>query len=99
MLVREHRRLAEVHPDALRHALAPLLDVLAAELDAAARAGVVVTTDPARDAQTIFGLVLEGINDVTTGRADPLEHAGYLWQFCFNGLHARADTSKDPGGS
>lgn len=99
VLVREHRRLGQDHPDDMRHALAPLLDLLAAEIGSAAGAGMVESVDPDRDAQTIFALVLEGIHDVTIGRADPLERAAYLWQFCFDGLRGPAERSMDPGGN
>ena len=95
VLVHEHRRLEEDRPDELRHALAPLLSLLAAELDAAGRAGVIAGTDPVRDAHTVFGLVLGGIHDVTLGRTEPLAEAEYLWRFCFDGL--RRSTTSAPG--
>jgi AcrR family transcriptional regulator len=85
LLVREHRRLAEGHPAELRAALAPLIDMLAAEL-AAAGPSERVGGDPSRAAETIFGVLLSGINDVTLGRAEPREVAVYLWQFCWAGV-------------
>jgi len=81
MLVQEHRRLAEERPEALRAALAPMVEPLAIEIARAVQEGAAVSSDPARDAQTIFVLVLEGIHEVGLGRADPLEQAAYLWQF------------------
>jgi hypothetical protein len=84
--VQEHRRLSEQRPDDLHRALAPLVDLLADEIRRAAAAGAARSTDPARDAQTVFGLVLEGVHDVTLGRAEPLDHADYLWRFCWSGL-------------
>ena len=86
VLVREHRRLSEQRPDELANALAPMIDVLAVELESAAAAGVVVSIDPRRDAQSVFTLVLEGIYDVALGRAEPREEATYLWGFCQRGL-------------
>jgi AcrR family transcriptional regulator len=86
VLVREHRRLSEQRPEEMRSALAPLIDLLAAELDTASRAGVAGSREPAREAQTVFALLLEGIHDVTIGRAQPLEEAAYLWWFCSSGL-------------
>jgi len=86
VLVREHRRLSEQRPDELARALAPMIDVLAIELERAAAAGVIVSSDPRRDAQTVFTLVLEGIYDVALGRAEPLEEATYLWGFCQRAL-------------
>jgi AcrR family transcriptional regulator len=88
VLVREHRRLAEDRPATLRQALSPLIDLLAAEIAAASGAGVAASTDPARDASTLFALLLAGIHDVTVG-AEPDDVAGHLWRFCWNGLQAR----------
>ena len=82
VLVREHRRLSEAHPDELARAIAPMVDVLIAQVSAAANAGAVSSDDPIRDAATIFALVLEGIHDVTLGRVDALDQAEYLWRFC-----------------
>jgi len=89
VLVQEHRRLSEQRPDELRRALAPMIDLLAGELAAASTAGVVAPTNHERDAQTVFGLVLEGVHDVTLGRAEALDQAEYLWRFCWRGLHGR----------
>jgi AcrR family transcriptional regulator len=91
VLVQEHRRLAEERPESLRAALAPMVDVLAAEIAHATESGVARSSDPARDAQTIFVLVLEGIHEVALGRAEPLEQASYLWRFCAAALRL------DPG--
>jgi AcrR family transcriptional regulator len=86
LLVREHRRLSEDFPEELRGALAPMVDLLARELTRAAEAGVVRTDDAGRDAQTIFGLLLSAIHDLTMGRGDARELASYVWNFCWNGL-------------
>ena len=96
VLVREQRRLSEDRPDDLRRALAPLLDLLSGEIARAASTDAVVTADPARDAETIFALVLEGIHDVTLGRAEPLEQAAYLWRFCRDGLRTSRTDERDP---
>lgn len=78
VLVREHRRLAEHHPDALDAALAPLTTLLA---------GLIDTTDPKRDAHTLFGVLIGGIHEVVLGRVDdPAELAEYLYRFCTRGL-------------
>jgi AcrR family transcriptional regulator len=81
VLVREHRRLSEARPDELRRALAPMVDLLAREI-----ASAVATPDPARDAHTVFALVLEGIHEVTLGRVEPIDEATYLWRFCGSAL-------------
>ncbi|MGO9876108.1 MAG: TetR/AcrR family transcriptional regulator [Acidimicrobiia bacterium] len=82
VLVREHRRLCEQYPLELRVALAPLVELLAEHIAAATD-----THDPRRDAETMFRVILAGIDDVVVGRvADADEQAEYLWQFCWGGL-------------
>jgi AcrR family transcriptional regulator len=91
VLVREHRRLGETRPDDLRVALAPLVDMLAGELAAAADVGLARTPDPARDAEVVFRVLLAGIHEVTLGRRDPAEEAADLWRLCWSGLGTRSD--------
>jgi AcrR family transcriptional regulator len=82
VLVREHRRLSEHYPLELQVALAPLVELLAEHIAAAT-----TTPDPRRDGETMFRVILQGIDDVVVGRvADPQEHAEYLWNFCWGGL-------------
>jgi len=77
VLVRERRRLIESHDAELRDALAPLVDLLARNID---------SDDPKRDASTMFAVLLEGINDIVVGRvADVSELADYLYSFCTTG--------------
>jgi AcrR family transcriptional regulator len=90
VLVREHRRLGEERPDDLRAALAPLVDLLAGELAGAATVGHANTPDPRRDAETVFGLLLAGVHEVTLGRRDPYDAAADLWRLCWSGLGATA---------
>lgn len=81
VLVREHRRLAETRPDELDAAVAPLVDLLRAELAAAG------DTDPAGTARHVFGLTLLTIGDVELGRVDDLDAAvDSLWRFCWGGI-------------
>ena len=86
VLVREHRRLSEHYPLELRVALAPLVELLAEHIAAATD-----TDDPRRDAETMFRVILAGIDDVVVGRVtDSDEQAEYLWRFCWGGLaHGR----------
>ena len=78
VLVREHRRLTEFHDAELRDALAPLVDLLAHDID---------SDDPKRDARTMFVVLLDGIHDVVVGRVtDADELARYLERFCTNGI-------------
>lgn len=95
VLVREHRRLSEARPDTMRAALAPLIRLLEQQIADATAASECASKDPARDAETIFALVLEGIFDVALGRAEPREEAEYLWGFCWAGL-SRATERGDP---
>jgi AcrR family transcriptional regulator len=87
VLIREHRRLAESRPEELNRALAPLIEVLAAEVHGAVDAGVARPCDPHRVARTMFALVLEAIHDVVLGRAEPLAEAKFVWTFCWHGVH------------
>lgn len=78
ILVREHRRLSDVDPLGLDHALAPLTDLLAE---------LIGTEEARRDAHTMLGVLIAGIHDVLSGRvSDPPEHARYLYRFCTRGL-------------
>jgi AcrR family transcriptional regulator len=94
VIVREHRRLAEDHPVEMRAALAPLIDMLGAEL-AAAGLPDWVNRDPSRAAETVFGVLLSGINDVALGRTEPREVAAYLWRFCWAGLRGEPSGRDD----
>jgi AcrR family transcriptional regulator len=85
VLSREHRRLSEHYPLELRVALAPLVELLADHIAAAT-----ATPDSLRDAETMFRILLQGIDDVVVRRvADAREQAEYLWQFCWQGLGGR----------
>lgn len=94
VLVREHRRLGEAQPDRLAVALGPFVDLLTRELERAAEAGVARRRDPARDAWTIFDLVLVKIHELAVavpGGASPelaQRTAAYVWSFCWSGLGA-----------
>jgi AcrR family transcriptional regulator len=98
LLVREHRRLSDSRPEDLRRALAPMIDVLAAEIEHAASTGAVESLDPQREARAVFALVLDGIHDVARGEAEPLDEAAFVWQFCWAGLRGAFDepTHADP---
>lgn len=93
VLVTEHRRLFEERTDDLRAALDPIVRVVARTIDDARRHGLVVSESPARDAETVFSLVLDGIHAVTLGWADPRERAEYLWGFCGRALSALEPSS------
>jgi AcrR family transcriptional regulator len=86
VLVGEHRRLSEERPDDLDAALVSLVGLLEHEITAAADAGAIEVDDPARATATVFGVLLNGVHDVTVRGADPLAVGEQLWQFCWNGL-------------
>jgi AcrR family transcriptional regulator len=96
VLVREHRRLSEEHPDELDVALASIVDVLVDEIRAADAAGAIRATDPVRDAHATFALVLTGVHDVTLGRVAPLDVAAHVWRFVWRGLGGREDIKEEP---
>jgi AcrR family transcriptional regulator len=82
VLVREYRRLSERYPLELRVALAPLIELIAQHIAAATS-----SDDARRDAETMFRILLQGIDDVIVGRvADAAELGEYLWKFCWQGL-------------
>ena len=83
-LVREHLRLAESHPEELRGVLEPFVDVFEREVAAAQAAGTVRPGDPARDARTLFHLVVSHLHALICHQIDetPTEVAEYLWAFC-----------------
>jgi AcrR family transcriptional regulator len=81
VLVQEHRRLAERRPEELEAALAPLVELLAE------------IAGDARDARTVFGLVLSGLHDVVAlDRGEPRATARYLAGFAGHALD-RAGTA------
>ncbi len=108
VLVREHDRLAESHPDQLAAALAPLLAPLVAALADAMAAGRVRSGDPDRDAGTVLDVVLAQIHrlvpplapidDAAERAARVAETARYAREFCWAGLVAPAPDDGPPGG-
>jgi len=74
VLVQEHRRLAEARTGELDAALAPLVDMLTE------------IVGDARDARTVFGLILSGLHDVALGRTDAGDAVEYLCRFCAGAL-------------
>lgn len=81
VLVREHRRLSVERPADLAAALAPLVDLLEEEI----AAGTAVA-DPARTAEIVFAVLLDGLADVTLAGRDSKEVASTVWQFVAGGL-------------
>jgi len=86
VLVRQYRRLGSDRPRELAAALAPLVDLLEAEIEAAASVGAARPGDPARAAEIVFGLLLDGLADVTLSGRDSAEVAASVWHFVAGGL-------------
>jgi AcrR family transcriptional regulator len=88
VLMREQRRLSELSPQKMRGALAPFLELLEAEMAAAAAAGVIRSGDFERDALMVFDVVLSMMHQVVFGQnaLQPAEAGDYVWNFCWSGL-------------
>src|SRR5205814_8716591 len=82
VLVREHRRLSVERPADLKAALAPLVELLEEEIAAARRPSL----DPARSAEIVFAVLLDGLADVTLAGRDSKEVVTSVWQFVAGGL-------------
>ncbi|MCZ7529750.1 MAG: TetR/AcrR family transcriptional regulator [Acidimicrobiia bacterium] len=99
LLVREFLRLGETHPDELRVALAPMVDLLEVEMRSAAAAREIRAVDH-DDAVVVFTLVLAHVHasvlftsDDTSGDGeDSAASAERLWGFCRSGLLPGSDT-------
>jgi AcrR family transcriptional regulator len=83
LLASEHLRLGNVRPDELRAALAPLIDLIDAELTAAAATGDVRPVDR-HDAVVLFTTALAHVHArlLFAPDDDPAVAAERLWAFC-----------------
>lgn len=83
-LVREHLRLAESRPAELRSVLAPFVELFTRELGHAQSAGALRGGDPAKDARTLFHLVISHLHALVCHQIDdpPDQVAEDLWAFC-----------------
>lgn len=83
-LVAEHLRLVQSRPADLTAVLAPLVQLIEAELEAAARRGEIHSEDPATDARTVFHLVLSHLHALVWHQIDddPAMVSDRLWDFC-----------------
>jgi AcrR family transcriptional regulator len=84
VLVREHLRLSREHPAAMNQALAPLIDLLTGEIEAAAAKGAIRPDADRRDAVVVFNVVLAHVNAVVLGQLGDgrEETVRLLWRFC-----------------
>ena len=87
LLVREHLRLGESHPDEMRAALTPLVDFLELELRAASAAGDIREVDR-NDAILVFSLILSHVHMAIlfSPHEDPGAGSARLWAFCLAAL-------------
>jgi AcrR family transcriptional regulator len=83
-LVAEHLRLAQRRPADLTAVLAPLVQLIQAELEGAAQRGEIRSEDPAADARTVFHLVLSHLHALVWHQIDddPAMVSERLWAFC-----------------
>jgi TetR/AcrR family transcriptional regulator len=98
-LSRERDRLGDLFPAETQAATDQLVDVLRAELDSAARAGLATPVHPERDATAIYHLWTTELRDLwRAGRFDEVEDAAdYLWRLCCRFLRIPADPERPAG--
>lgn len=94
-LSREHLRLAESRAADLQAALAPLVELIAQQLADGMAAGVVRQTDPRRLATLVYNLVSTTVHSALlaegsahSGRAQRLQLADNIWEFCHGGIRS-----------
>jgi AcrR family transcriptional regulator len=90
VLVRQYRRLGTDRPRELAAALGPLVELLERQIDAAAATGAASPGDPARAAEIVFALLLDGLADVTLAGRESGEVAASVWCFVAGGLRIDA---------
>lgn len=90
---REHLRLAESRPDELRQAVAPTVDLMAEQIEAAMAAGRIGPGDPAELAVLVHNLVSSTIHSALLGEPgreyDAARTTALVWEFCRRGLAER----------
>lgn len=94
-MTREHRRLAEVRPNDLQQALAPLIGVIAEQLALGMERGVIRDADPDALATLVHNLVaatvhaslLAGISDAER-EEESVRAAAAVWEFCLRAVRA-----------
>lgn len=97
LLVQEHVRLGASHPDEMRAAVEPLVDLLDAQLAAAAAAGEIRPVDR-HDAILVFSLILSHVHmAVLFGPTEePYTGSAQLWEFCLAALAPGGRPTNDP---
>jgi AcrR family transcriptional regulator len=83
-LVAEHLRLAQRRPADLSAVLSPFVELIEAEVRAAAGRGEIASSDPGADARTVFHLVLSHLHALVWHQIedDPAVLSQRLWEFC-----------------
>lgn len=87
----EHWRLLQLFPDEVSRATRPFVDMVARELEAARRAGLLASPDVQRDAEFLSMLVMSVFHHHAFAPKDePVEEiAESLWRFCLAGIGGR----------
>jgi AcrR family transcriptional regulator len=94
-LSREHLRLAEARPAELQQAIAPLVDLIRAQLNDGMRAGAVRISNAEQMAMMVYNLVSTTVHgqviseeQSTALLADRVSLADDIWQFCHRAIAA-----------
>ena len=89
-VMREYFRLAQHHSEQVEQVLTPFVDLLAAELEAAAAEGAVRLRDARRDATAIFLLTVSHVCPLVMAdeHTDPEETARFVAEFCLSAVGA-----------
>jgi AcrR family transcriptional regulator len=88
LVMREYFRLAQDHGEQVEHVLAPFVDLLTTELEAAQEQGALQLTDARRDAAAVFLLAVSHLCPLVLSDAhsDPSLTAHYVADFCIRAL-------------
>ena len=90
LVMREYFRLSQAHSDQVEHVLRPFVDLLAAELEAAASRGAIRSCDPGRDATAVFLLTVSHLCPLVLADkdADSDDTAEFVADFTLRALGA-----------
>lgn len=90
LVMREYFRLSQGHADQVEHVLRPFVELLAAEVQAAADHGAIRSVDPERDAAAIFLLTVSHLCPLVLAdrESDSEKTANFVADFCLRALGA-----------
>jgi AcrR family transcriptional regulator len=90
LVMREYFRLAQAHSERVEHVLTPFVDLLTAELEAAAAHGALQVRDPRREAAAVFLVTVAHLCPLVLAdqEADAADTAEFVATFCLRALGA-----------